>query len=136
MTDDEHEAAQTDRIRDAAPDEDRLIRYLSRVMGQVALQAWSQLPPEMKEGYSMALTISAALTHNLGAMLAAAPKDAIGVDDPAFRQFIETTCDLVRANAISRRLEVLRALPGAPAPAASDDPQLPPLSVAQPKFLM
>lgn len=125
----------TPRIRDAADDEDRLIRYLSRRLGQVAMDAWHGLPPELKEGYSMPLTISAALTHSLGLMLAAAPKEAIAADDPTFGQFVETTCDLVRANAITARQRLLEELAGTtPKPEGPAAPLR--VTVPTPKFTM
>lgn len=130
MTNDEPDNA---RIREASPDEDRLIRYLSRIAGQTLMGAWHNLPPEMKEGLDMSLAVCSALTHNLGQMLAAAPKEGIPVDDPRWQQFVETTIEMVRRNAIDARERVLAGDRAAQTGEAAAAPRLP---ISQPKFVM
>jgi hypothetical protein len=97
------------RLRDATPEEDKLIRYLSRVAGQAVVHAWDQLPPELREDLSMTRMFCSALAHNLGQLLASAPKDAIPVEDAGWLEFIETTCEMVRTQAREARTRLLLA---------------------------
>lgn len=138
MSDDE---TTPQRLREATADEDRLVKYLSRIVGQVTVQAWNQLPPEMKDGFHMAIVFSTALAHNLGQLLAAMPKEHLAVDDPAWLQMIETTLEMVRANAVDARRRVLEQQAileaGGTKPDAEEaTAQTPRVVMPQPKFLM
>jgi hypothetical protein len=123
---DEHEP--DPRLREATAGEDKLSRYLSRVVGQILLRAWDQLPPEIKEDTTMTRMFCSALAHNLGQMLASAPREAIPIDDAGWLDFIETTCAMVRTQALEARTQLLTP-PQEPGAA-------PRLQIPEPKLVM
>lgn len=126
MSDDQTPSDET-TLREATPGEDRLIRYLSRVIGGALMQAWQQTPAEFKDGaQGLTLTALAALAHNMGQLLAAAPSDERPATDAEWKAFVETTLEMVRDAAIQARAQRLEPTQTGPRQ----------LIAAQPKFTM
>lgn len=123
-----------DTLRAATPAEEKMIRFLSRVVGQTLLKAWDQTPAEFKEDTEgMTLSFLAALAHNMGNLLASAPKDQqLPADDASWLQFIDTTLAMTRQSAIDARQRLIE-----PNPEEADafgDPR--PMLIPTPKLLM
>lgn len=125
-------------LREATDAEDRIIRYLSRLVGQALMRGWDETPPEFRAGTEgMTLSCCAALAHNLAHLLASAPTQGLPVDDAGWRRFIDTTVEMVRRQAIDVRAAMLEhaahqresgvVMPGI---------EMPPLLVVEPKFKM
>lgn len=136
MSDDE-QPAPTPRLREATSDEDKLLHYLSRMVGQALLTHWDRLPVEFRASHSMVRAFCSALAHNLGHLVgAAAPMDT-PVDDPRWVEFLDTTLAMVRANAVDARRKLLTPAEGAEGTEAERPAAVVPrVYVQTPKYLM
>lgn len=131
---DEQKPAQTPRLREATGEEDKLLRYLSRVVGQALMSNWDRLPVEFRADRSLVRSFCSALAHNLGHLVGASAPIDTPVDDAGWVDFLDTTLAMVRANAVDTRRELLIPAEGAEATQAA--PVVPRVYVQPPKFLM
>lgn len=110
-------------LREAAPEEAATIQELAQAVGLALLRAWDGRPAEQRASLSMTLSCCAALAHSLGRLIAAAPKEDITPEQWA--AWVEQNAQMVRETADEARRQ--REAVGA---------DVPPVMVAEPKFLM
>lgn len=110
-------------LREAAPEEAATIQELAQAVGLALLRAWDGRPAEQRASLSMTLSCCAALAHSLGRLIAAAPKEDITAEQWA--AWVEQNAQMVRETADEARRQ---------RDAVGDD--VPPVMVAEPKFLM